>query len=377
MDQENIITKTLKKRKRFITFFSFLIFSLSVIKVLFFPFYEASTMIMVDYPKKDPTSIESERLPLGEYAAYIGIHKSLIKSRPVIEKVVEDLQLVKSNLKGRERKECLEEIIKKFQKKYVSVESDLLSPLVTITVQYNKPKMAADIANSIVKAYKDWNVDFQHNEVDKLIDYLDKELKLSKEHLQNSEKNLRKFREENKIIALPEEIRTYFQIIAEELKTQSQIIQAIKIKLLELDIELSRIKELYSDESPQVVYMKERIAQVKDKLNEETQKYELNKTYINKLKNVPKKEMILARLIRDVKINEAHYTFLLEELEKARLLKAKQTTENVKVISLAEVPLRPKEGMFHVALNTLIGVIVALGTVIALEAKQLFKIRQN
>lgn len=367
---ERNILKAIKKRKKLIFFFSFLVFIVSIIKVLFFPIYESSAIILIDYPKKETTSMESEYLPLKEYISYVGTQGALMTNRPVIEKVIEDLKLARPNLPGRKRQ--WEKIVRKFQNKYVSVKTTPLSPLVTVTVQYSNPEMAAEIANKIIQVYKNWNADFQHSGIDKLIEYLDKETKLSKERLQGLEENLRKFREANEIIALPEQVKTQLQVAVEEFKAYYQVIQETEVKLLESELELSRLRELYTDNSPQVIYAKERVSLVKDKLDKEIQKYKLNENYLKELKYVPEKEIMLGRFMRDVKINEAQYTFLSEELEKAHLLKAKQTTENIKIVSSAVVPSEPKEGVLHVVLNTLAGIIVAFALAIFLEARSLF-----
>lgn len=368
--QEKNIVKAIKKRKKILFFLPLLIFILSFIKISLFPIYETSAVILIDYPKKEPTSTESEFWPLREYISYVGTQASLITSRPVIEKVIEDFGLIKLNAK--ERKKQLEKIIKKFQNKYVSVKTSPLSPLVTITVQYSDSEMAAGIANKIIQIYKDWNTIFQHSEIDKLIEYLDTETKLSKERLRDSEENLRKFREKNEIIALPEQIRTYLQNILEDLKVHYQVVKETKMKLLELEVELSRMRELYTDNSPQVIYTKERIALVKDKLNKEIRKYRANKSYLEKLKYIPEKEIILDSLTRDVKINEAQYIFLSGEIEKAQLLRAKQAIENIKLISSAVAPLEPKEGVSYTVLNTLVGLIMTFAIILISEVRSFF-----
>lgn len=438
--RKDVIVKALKRRKSLILLFSLLILALSAVKAFLFPLYESSTLILIDYPKEEPTSVEPERLPLREYVFYVGIHASLITSRPVIEKVIRDLGLVESSANKPE--EQLERTIKKFQSKYISVTTKPLSSLVTVTVEYPDPKTAAEIANKIVEIYMDWNVNLLRQEANKVATFVEKELKAAKIRLDSSEEKLKKYKIENKIASLPEE-RTilltkladfkeeYYwakvreeeivasmeeinrQISAQEKETLSSVtikrnpaINNLETRAIALEVELGNLLELYTEDSPQVIYKRKLIEQINQKIAEEVEKIkgaelanvnpiyqklvenalELEKElvlakirinslsslideYEGKLKEISEKELELERLVRQVDIDKKTYFSLVEEREKNKLLKEKESIEYIKVISPATIPLKPKEGPTHVVLNTLVGLVVAMVASVVLEAK--------
>lgn len=427
-----------------VIFFNLLVFVL--VKVFYFPVYEAVTVIMVDV-KKSPTSIETERVDLRENIGYIRVHTELLKSEPVLRSTVDELKLYedryyRKNIKNKgqtitdiSQEKSTRRIIDLLRKNYISINSPLFTNLIEIKVQYKNAEKAAQIVNVLIKNYIDWSINFLHREVDRILDYLDNEVKNSSERLSKSEDALWKFKEENKILSLPEEIKTYIQrqakfeseyistgvqekelsmrieVIRQELAAGNKagiselstishpFIQAIEAQLLSLEIELSRLMELYTEDSPQVIYMQKRISVLKDKLKSTVEKifaseisistvnpvyqnlindliqsetmlialgakkeaiFKILKDYADKLKDIPKKEVELARLMRDVKINEDLHTFLVQEQENARLLKVKQTTENIKIVSPALVPIKPKGRLANLLFGSIISLIFAI-----------------
>jgi len=376
-----LITTLLKRKKEIIVIF-FSLFMFVLVKVFFFPIYESSTTIMIDI-KKGPTSLEAQPMDLRENIGYIRIHSELLKNNSPLREVVEELKLYEdiqempflrkgaiSNISNEAKERLIRMTIEALRKKYITIDSPPFTNLIEIKVKYKRPKLAAEIANTLVAKYLQWNVNFIHREVNNIIEYLDKEVSVARERLRNSEIVLQQFREENNVISLPDEIKAYFEVVPEELKFHYQVIKEKEIKLLELEVELSRLEELYTEESPQVIYMKKRISELKGDLDEEIRKTKFTEDYISKLKDIPAKDIMFGRLLREVKINETLYTFLLQEQEKARLIKAKQTTENVMVISPALVPLKPKGRLTNLLLGALTCLIFAVGLPLFFETRR-------
>jgi uncharacterized protein involved in exopolysaccharide biosynthesis len=337
---------------------------------------------MIDI-KKGPTSLEAQPMDLRENIGYIRIHSELLKNNSPLREVVEELKLYEdiqempflrkgaiSNISNEAKERLIRMTIEALRKKYITIDSPPFTNLIEIKVKYKRPKLAAEIANTLVAKYLQWNVNFIHREVNNIIEYLDKEVSVARERLRNSEIVLQQFREENNVISLPDEIKAYFEVVPEELKFHYQVIKEKEIKLLELEVELSRLEELYTEESPQVIYMKKRISELKGDLDEEIRKTKFTEDYISKLKDIPAKDIMFGRLLREVKINETLYTFLLQEQEKARLIKAKQTTENVMVISPALVPLKPKGRLTNLLLGALTCLIFAVGLPLFFETRR-------
>lgn len=342
-----------------------------LIKVFYFPVYEAESIIVVDI-KKSPTSVETERTAITESLGYIRAHMELLKSEPVLRNIVDELRLYedawiwKEAIKKGERnldaikEKASRQMVELLRKRYIVLNSPVFTDLIEIKVKNRVALKAADIANTLMRDYISWSISFTHQEVDRVIEYLDKEVQLAKERLTKSEEALEKFREKNEVISLPDEIKAYLQAIPEEIKSHFKVVQAMEIKLLELEVELSRLRELYTDNSPQVIYMKKRIAELTEDLQKRQIETRSTEEYIAPLRDVPQKEFELARLTRDVKINETLYTFLVQEQEKARLLRVKETTQDIKIVSPALVPIKPKGRMITFVIGTMISLIFAI-----------------
>ena len=219
-----LITTLLKRKKEIIVIF-FSLFMFVLVKVFFFPIYESSTTIMIDI-KKGPTSLEAQPMDLRENIGYIRIHSELLKNNSPLREVVEELKLYEdiqempflrkgaiSNISNEAKERLIRMTIEALRKKYITIDSPPFTNLIEIKVKYKRPKLAAEIANTLVAKYLQWNVNFIHREVNNIIEYLDKEVSVARERLRNSEIVLQQFREENNVISLPDEIKAYFEVV--------------------------------------------------------------------------------------------------------------------------------------------------------------------
>jgi len=80
--------------------------------------------------------------------------------------------------------------------------------------------------------------------------------------------------------------------------------------------------------------------------------------------------MNLERLTRQVKINEDLYIMLLKEYESLKLLDAKETTENIKVVSRAIVPLKPSGRITGLLSGAFISFLLSLSLAFVLELQK-------
>jgi len=363
-------------RKKQIFFVFVILFSLFAAKVFFLPVFEAETTIMIDL-KQRPTSIESDRVDASQMVSLVRTHSDLLQSQAILREVVEKLKLYEDLAKDKsgiltdsEKERLSRAVVELLQKKYLKVLSPAFTNLIQIKVRYKDPQKAADIANTLVDSYTTWSIGFLRRETKGLIGYLEKEIASAKKNLSESENELESFRKQHKVISIPEEIKAKIQLIPEEIKTHLKFIESLDVKMLELEVELSRFRELYTEESPQVIFMKKRIAQVKKLRDEEYSKAKYDESYFSSLDNIPEKEMNLERLTRQVKINEDLYIMLLKEYESLKLLDAKETTENIKVVSRAIVPLKPSGRITGLLSGAFISFLLSLSLAFVLELQK-------
>ena len=397
------------------------------IKVFYFPKYETEAMILID-TKQRATSVDSEKISLQDNLGPVRVNQELLLSDPILRKVVEDLKLYDDNsylsfLKpetapalDNKKERLIRKKIEILRKSVITTSSPPFTSLIVVKARYKDAQMAADIVNHLIEDYIQWHISFNHSEVGNVMLYLDKEVERANQRLFKSEEELKKFKLVNNIVNLQEEVRTYLQMIPEEFKAQYlydrsnqvQVLsmqssinletqkalfgqkQSIVTKLLDLEVELMHLKDLYTDESPEVKYMKNNIQELKDKLkaisrqielqdvssknyiaevsrkiNNYKNDYKLDEKYLDHFKNLPLKEMMLDRLQRAVRINEAQYSFLVDEQQKASLIQAKETTENIKIVSSALVPLKPKGRVIGLVIGCFISLIFSAGLPLA------------
>lgn len=339
--------------------------------------YQAEALILVDI-KKGPTTVEKNILDPTQTLGLVRVHSHLLQSTAMLKKVIVDLQLYRKDgstletgesdgpaAAGLEKK--IQALVVSFRNKNLVIASPPFTNLIEVRVKYQNPELAAEITNTLVKNYLAWNVKFEHAEADRLLEYLENETTTVKRRLAGAEFRLRRFKTNNHIMDLSEEIKAYFQILPEQFKAYYQVTQAVEIKLLELSVERSRLKELYTEQSSQIRYLDQTIEEVKQQLKDRLGQADLGENFLSGLSHVPEKEMELVRLLRQVKIQESLYTFLLDEKTKAGLLKAKQNMESVQVVSWAELPLRPAGRFKGIALGIVASFLFAFLAVVGLE----------
>ena len=342
----------LYNRKRMVFLFLILM-TIVVVKVFYFPVYETEATIMIDM-KNRATSVDAEKMDLRDNLGFIRVHEELLKSDPILRKVVEELKLyedggflpfqkskkfVGSDL---QKEKLIRQTIESLQESVITTSSPPFTNLIMIKARYQNAERAAEIVNCLLKVYVKWNVHFHHDEVENVIVYLDQVMDWAQQKLLKSEDDLKKFKDESHMVEPSEDVKLMYQFM----KTTAE-------KALDLEVDLMRQRELYTDESPQVKYLKENI----DKLRNKLQGISIDERF----KDIPEKEMMLSRLQRAVVINETAYRFLIGEQEKARLIKAKQTTENIKIVSPASIPLKPKGRLTGLAIGLFMSLMLTAG----------------
>lgn len=329
-------------------------------KVAFFPEYAAEAVVKVG-SKQSPTSARLRTEDVQGEVALIRKHSFLMLQEPVLRIVAEELKLDEDqtrnsfsallrpfhrdsdkDLSAKDRKESrMRDVIAALQKKIIKLESPPFTDFIVIKVRYGIREKTADIANRLVPAYTRWNVMLSHLEIGSLLEYLNQEIQSAREALEASERELVRY-EENYGITQWEEQMT------------SNIEQRSRFKkqLVDLEINLNRQRELYSDNSPQVLAGIERVEIVKgaiQTLNSGSLYPVLDSsggqadagTNSDSL-SMPERTRRLAQLKREIALGEQVYTYLIRQREKARQVLAKDTTENIVPISRALPPLKPR-----------------------------------
>jgi len=192
-------------------------------------------------------------------------------------------------------------------------------------------------------------------------------------------------------------------------KVTSSWAQKLKEKLIDLEVQHTTLKvQNYPDNHPKILKLRKQIEQTKQSLKQETlkitqgenivdplsqihnylkelisldieletygaQKDALEKIiekYNEHLVTVPEKEMQLAQLTRELKVNNQIYTTLLQKREEAKIADAEKIG-NIRTIDsaiLPKNPIKPRK-VLNTIIGLLIGTILGVGLALFLEQK--------
>ena len=288
----------------------------------------------------------------------------------------------------------------------VSQVSELSSILMT-SIQDGVSLRAADLLNSLLKAYLEQEIDRKSEVANLSLDFIDKQLDEINAKLKVSESDLESYKESNDVISLSDKAKTVSQQLVEyetkiqELNIEENIMSnlyqyisnnqnlsgltvgsitfadPVLASLVKNLHELSSQKDTflldYTELHPEVQKLtktvsslrRQIIASLKSNLGQLNQrKASLNALIVKfkgSLETLPKQERDLTRLTRHFNVNEKVYSFLLEKRAETAILKS-STISNGRVLDQAlnfNSPIKPKR-ILIVLVGMILGVIIGL-----------------
>ena len=390
----------------------------TLVYLLFFtkPIYEASAQLLVISSGQTvniPSAITQLIGVLPDVGVGIGTEMELIKSRQNIEKLIDQLNLMEL-FKGN--KEILvQDIVRTISEKWLKIENVKNTSIIKISVEFEDPEIAAKIVNSLIDIYLDMRSRLTVNEYSARVDFIERQLPRLEQELKDVEDKLRRFKEQNQIYSLSdqaaklvegiarfdamayetkvsiEQVKTAIKaaedmlkkvdqkIISSETISTNPVVQQLRSKLVELQVELSALLQTYSETDRRVVSLKKQIQETQDLLQKEISKVisaeiqtinpayselyttwilkqtelqvqqatltaveKIRDEYLKKVAVIPSIEQKLFELERDRQAKQATYFALLSQYEQAKI-GAAGTVSNVRVINNAVVPSIPSK----------------------------------
>jgi tyrosine-protein kinase Etk/Wzc len=193
------------------------------------------------------------------------------------------------------------------------------SGILKITLSGGDPKSVQEQLNEIAKVYFDKSVERRSVEVQKTLDFLDKQLPMVRASVDKAELALNKYRLEKGSIDL-------------SLETQSilQTVVGIEAQINELQQEREKVTLAFTPAHPTIIALDRQLESLNEDLAEMSEQ----------VQDLPTTQQDLLRLIRDVEANTALYTSLLGTAQELRVVEA-GTVGNVRIIDTAELPTWP------------------------------------
>jgi tyrosine-protein kinase Etk/Wzc len=196
--------------------------------------------------------------------------------------------------------------------------------VISVKVQETDPQLAAELANFYVAHLDQMISRLATTEASKQRVFIADRLSETERELRRAEEALRQFQETNKVIALQEQARGAVETAAH-----------LKGEIMASEVQLEVMRKFATEANPEVVKLKQRIQEMKRHLSG----MQYGKVWVLPAENhnpgeprheihipfaqVPELVIELARLMRDVKVQETVYTLLTQQLEQAKIAEAR------------------------------------------------------
>ncbi len=204
--------------------------------------------------------------------------------------------------------------------------------IIEVSVTYKNKYLATDIANAYIEELDKFNTETSMTMGKKYRIFIEKRLKQVSDSLTYAENSLREFQEKHRTVVLDEEVKNAIEAVV---KLKSDII----LKEAQRDA----ISSASSFDNPYLNNLNQEIQAMKSQLrkiefggSEKTNK-EYGAGFSVPFAKLPELSLEYARLLRDVKVQEAVYELLTQQYEQAKIMEAKDTP-TIQILDRASPP---------------------------------------
>jgi len=404
--------RVIRKRKFIIIFttlamgaFSFL-FSIMQQPV---PLYQATSSVKVEQ-SGSITGLYIQSVSWSQ-TDYMQTQAAIIKSYYIIETAAKMLGLIPPDLPSEKvRASQKYQNIMTDLKKSIETEQEGYSNIINILVTSKDPVFAQQVANTIAKVYKEQHALDLNKRTFEAKKFIENQLAVVTEKLRNSEEEVRKYREHNKLISLSAQtsgmlgqmmalqvvyeksVENYEQINNIEkllenavnkpltsktsyyINEASSLYKNLNDSLVQLMLKRDSLLLVYTEKYPQVIEINQQIREIAVNMTSQLSSQKKNvteniKTLEKKIaemdeqiKALPEKGLELGRLEQKVGVNREVY-ILLEKKYQESLIKEAEKIEEVQIVKPAlepAKPINPPKTMATGVVGTLVGLILGI-----------------
>jgi len=251
---------------------------------------------------------------------------AILKSRTVAQALVE-----RFGLQERYRARYLEDAIKGLQgRTRVTISKE---GVISVKVEDIDPAVAAEIANAYPEQLDRLMVRYGSGEAGRDRVFMTAQLARAKAELDGAEQALRRFQERNRAIVLQEQTRGAIEAAAR-----------FKGEIMAAEVQLQVMRNFATETNPEVIALRRRIAEMNRQLmqmqyGEDVPRPTGQRDFSVPFARVPEVGLELARLTREVKVQETLVTLLTQQVEQSRLAEARDAP-TVQTLDRAVPPVR-------------------------------------
>jgi uncharacterized protein involved in exopolysaccharide biosynthesis len=217
--------------------------------------------------------------------------------------------------------------------------------VITVAVRDRDPKLAADLANQYLQVLDDLLIEFASSDAKKQREFLQKRLAETEPDLHEAEDRLCEFQETHRAVSLQDQAKGAVEAAA-----------TLKAQIVASEVQLEVLRSSATEENPEVVRSKLRIEEMKRQLSqmqygkglelpaEDSKASSLPRSEIYvPFSDFPEVSLELARLTRDLEVQEKINTLFTEQLEEAKIAEARDTptVRPLDIAYPARMPVRP------------------------------------
>lgn len=255
---------------------------------------------------------------------------SILDSRRLADKAIERFDLVHHYGFHKQKKFYYENLLKEFHKN-VEVQEDQLDNI-NISVTDTNPQVAADMANFIVDELDSISFTISQEDARGSRVFFEERLRLMRATLDSVHQALAEFQIKHNFIDLDQQVKSSIEALA-----------GIEAEAMATDIEKEMLASSFGNNSRMAEVQKK-----KEVLNRRMADYmqKGSGSLVLPLMKTPELGIQYAYLLRDVKVHETLYAFIMQMFEQAKFREANNSPV-VTILEKARVPekrARPKRG---------------------------------
>jgi len=410
--------RTLRKHRWLVCgLFLATVFTVAIWSFVQTPIYQASATVLIEPEPPKVLNIQ-EVTPIGGPSQdYYRTQYELMTSRPIVEKVIENLNL-KKRMPGLEQSYDPARALQGA----IAVEPRRNTRLVSVKFESPDPRLAAEVTSALARQYVKHNLDVKLRGAQEAMTWLNEQMSTLKARVQESSEALQNYRVRAGIMGLQEQRqitaqkimdfnKQYLEAQAQRLSVEaklgelqrvasdrsgaqtiftvadSALIQKLKQEASELETSKAKLSKTYKEKHPEILKVDAQIEQVSLKIDAEIKtmlravqtefrvaraREETLLGNVNRLRaeaqELNQKEIQYLNLQRDSDSNQQLYEAVLKRLKETGVTGGLETN-NVSVIEDASVPrtpVRPRKTI-NLAISVLVGLVVGVGVALVIE----------
>jgi tyrosine-protein kinase Etk/Wzc len=226
--------------------------------------------------------------------------------------------------------------------------------------------LSPKVSNAFVDALDKINQEKLNSRAKRSREYVGRQLILTKNNLDSAEVALKRFQEKNKAISLPEQLTAAIQTAAK-----------IKSDIIFTEIQIGTLGANLIDNSTTLEGLNRKLQELKRQYQQIEGGEKLNSDYMPSFNNVPELNLELARLYREVKIQNEVYLLLQKQFYSEKIQENKDVP-TIEVLDKAIPPLKAKNPrlVYHTFLGAVLIFLFACCIVLYSENKKKVSVKK-